>query len=293
MARKRRYVVLENSTLVHDRDSAEHLANNCHELIVNSRIVSSFDTLWHAINSGNRQICNKCATMTAEDDSHSNEEEFIGLAVFGEKIKLISLTKDGTYLFLDESHKLHNILYVAVSDAIALREAVTELEDLLNSPTATEPELQEFFQRHPKFILNDEYCRAHPHVTLIREEGPLIPDFMLEPIKQNSLCDILDLKLPTARVFVMKKNRMRYSAAVMEACAQLREYGDYFDDEENRRYILQKHGLLAYKPKMIIVIGRRGSVSPIVAKKISSDLPRIELRTYDDVLDRVKARLEC
>jgi len=140
--------------------------------------------------------------------------------------------------------------------------------------------------------LNDEYKTAYPHVTLAREEGPLIPDFLLEPFDQSLLCDILDLKLPTASLYVLKKSRMRYSAAVMEACAQLREYSNYFDSKDNREQIFREYGLKAYKPKMIVIIGRRGDVDPISMRNIQSDLPQLVLRTYDDILVRSKAKLQ-
>jgi DNA-directed RNA polymerase alpha subunit len=35
----------------------------------------------------------------------------------------------------------------------------------------------------------------------------------------------------------LKENRERFSASVLEACAQLREYSAYFDEEQNRRTI--------------------------------------------------------
>jgi len=65
MARKKRFVVLEGSTKVHDRVSAEHLANDCHGLISRGKVTQQFDTLWHAKdptqNTDNHQICSECA----------------------------------------------------------------------------------------------------------------------------------------------------------------------------------------------------------------------------------------
>lgn len=80
----------------------------------------------------------------------------------------------------------------------------------------------------------------------------------------------------------MKKRRMRFSAAVLEACAQLREYSEFFNEEKNRRKIQEDHGLLAFKPKMFVIIGRRGDVNPIDVRKMESDFPNLNLRTYDD-----------
>jgi hypothetical protein len=225
-------------------------------------------------------------------DQHAVDEEFVAFGLFDEKIRLLSLTKDGKWEYLDQMSKIHRILYVATSETLAMLAAVEELEALMNDPKASELAFQDFFERNPRFILNDEYKRAHSHITLVREEGPLIPDFLLEPIDQNALCDILELKLPSTKIFVLKKSRMRFSAAVFEACAQLREYSSYFDDKENRDLIHRTYRLMAYKPKMIVIIGRRGDVDPIAVRGIETDLPRLILRTYDDVLNRARARLE-
>lgn len=232
-----------------------------------------------------------------EEQSSSTQEltdqEFVALALFGDKIKLVSLTRDGTYKFIDGTQNLYSILYVSSSETLALQRAVEELEYLINNSKTKEQDLQDFFERNPEFILNDEYKKAHSHLVLSKDDGEcLIPDFALEPIDQNALCDLLDLKLPSAPIFVLKKNRMRFSAAVFESCAQLREYSLYFDEEKNRKTVYEKYGLLAYKPKMFVVIGRRGNVNPIEVRKMQTDLSNLCLHTYDDIIARMKARID-
>ena len=74
---------------------------------------------------------------------------------------------------------------------------------------------------------------------------------------------------------------MHYSAAVIEACAQLRMYGEFFDEEKNRIAFQNTHpGLRAYKPKMFVIIGRQGKIDPFIRRRIESDLPNITLHTY-------------
>jgi cold shock CspA family protein len=235
--------------------------------------------------------------LPSDEESPKEEvfaEEVIGFALFGDKWRVVSLAPDGNYRFLDEAQNRHNYLYVFSSETIALQIAVEELEYLVNSPNSKEKDFQDFFDRHRNFILNDEYKDAHPHIALTKDDGEsLIPDFILEPIYQNSLCDLLELKLPTAQIFVLKKKRMRFSAAVLEACAQLREYREFFNEEKNRRKIQEDHGLLAFKPKMFVIIGRRGDVNPIDVRNIESDVPNLNLLTYDDVITRTKAKVEA
>jgi cold shock CspA family protein len=222
------------------------------------------------------------------------EQDYLAFALFGDKIRMVSLTADGSYRFLDQVHNLHSILYVASSETLSLEQAVDELETLVNNPKSKESDFQNFFERNPDFILNDDYKNAHSHITLTKEDGDtLIPDFVLEPLDQSSLCDLLELKLPTTDIYVLQKRRMRFSAAVLEACAQLREYSRFFDEEKNRKTIQEKFGLLAYRPKMFVIIGRRGNVSPIDVRNMQSDVPNIDLKTYDDLICRIKTRIDA
>lgn len=225
------------------------------------------------------------------EEKLDQEGEYLALASVGGKLKLVSITPDG-YRFLDQSENLYNILYVYSSETRAFELAIEELESLINSAKVKEADLQDFFERNPDFIKNDEYKKAHPHIALSSDAAhPLIPDFVLEPVDQARLCDLLELKLPSAQIFVLKENRQRFSAAVAEACAQLREYSLYFDEEKNRRFIEDTYGLTAYKPRMFVIIGRKGSVNPIQLRRMEMDAPGLNLRTYDDVLTRMKARM--
>lgn len=233
---------------------------------------------------------------TVGEDATQTEydREYMAVALLGDQIKVVSLTADGQYRFLDRSDNMHNLVYVLSRETQAMAEAVEELEYLVNNLDTTEHDYQKFFERHKDFILNDGYADAHPKVELVSEEGEtLIPDFVLQPIDQGSLCDLLELKLPSAQVYVLEERRTRCSAAVLEACAQLRNYSRYFDEQRNRELIYSKYGLRAYKPKMFVIIGRRGKVDPVIAQDAQSDLPGIELRTYDQVLARAKAKVEA
>jgi hypothetical protein len=223
-----------------------------------------------------------------------SSEQRVALALFGPIIKLVSLSPDGQYRFLDEQQKSHNLLYVLSAETVEVERAVEELEDLMNDPRARENDFQNFFERQPDFILNDEFREAHPHLILENAGADcLIPDFILQPVNQRALCDLLELKLPSVEVFVMKKNRPRYSAAVYEAAAQLREYSRYFDEETNRATFRDKYPLLnVYRPRMFVIIGRQGAENPTVARAVESGMPDIYLRTYDDVLRRAKWKLE-
>ena len=43
---------------------------------------------------------------------------------------------------------------------------------------------------------------------------------------------------------------------------------------------------------MFVVIGRRGKISPIQLRKVEQDVPRLNLLTYDDLLERARYKLK-
>jgi cold shock CspA family protein len=221
------------------------------------------------------------------------DQDMIALTVVDEQVRVLGITRDGTCQFVDANLNVHSLLYVG-SETVELRYAIEELESLLNQNKISEVVFQDFFERHPEFLLTEEHRAAHPHLVLEsdRHKGRLIPDFILEPLKQGALSDILEVKLPSAALYVRKTNRARFSAAVSEACAQLREYSAFFDRGENRDKIASRYGLQLYRPSLFLIIGRTTGICPILERRIQSDigLP-LHLRTYDDVMLRMRERV--
>ncbi|MDD2337283.1 MAG: DUF4263 domain-containing protein [Geobacteraceae bacterium] len=229
----------------------------------------------------------------AQVENVEDNPEYIAVGVFEGEIRLLSLRPDGTYNFIDPIKKLHDILYVVDPETLEMEKAIEELEDLMNSCNAKESDYQKFFERYPDAILSSDYKKAHPQVVLAKEDGTsLIPDFVLEPVHDNKLCDILDIKLPTVPIQVGKDNRKRHSSAVFEACAQLREYNTYFDEEINRNRVFTNYGLTGYKPRMFVIIGRRSKLDPLETRRIELDTPQLHLSTYDEIIDRMKYRVQ-
>src|SRR5215217_4789662 len=73
------------------------------------------------------------------------DQRFIAIANIDGKNRLVALTPDGRYEFLDEANNLHKIVYVASSETLALQTAAEELESLMNDHTAREQDFQQFF----------------------------------------------------------------------------------------------------------------------------------------------------
>jgi anti-anti-sigma factor len=169
-----------------------------------------------------------------------------------------------------------------------LRAEIDEFEDILASSRATERDIQLFLERHPQFLLGRDYDDLHSQVVLEREaDGPLVPDFLLRP-HDGTLCDIVDIKLPTASLIVGSHNRRRFSAAIADAAAQLRTYRDYFDDKARRESVREKYGFTAFRPKLSVVIGRRAEIDPVAYKQIRDGTRDLEVVTYDDLLEKAR-----
>jgi Domain of unknown function (DUF4263) len=222
----------------------------------------------------------------------SEEEEALGVAIVDGRLRLIAIQPDGAVKFLDPHQGYHHLLYIASLEAHGWKSLIEELEELINSPKVKEGQIQSFFERNPEFLVGDTYETAMPHIVLQRSgEGPLIPDFALKPSNANALCDLLELKLPTAKLLTGRNNRRKLSSALLEACAQLREYRDYFEYDRNRRDVEEAYGLRFFRPRMFVVIGKRSEYLASDLRKAESDVPNLSITTYDDLVERAKSRM--
>lgn len=218
--------------------------------------------------------------------------KMLGVALVGDQLRMISIQADGAVRFFDPHNQSHAVLYVASLEAYFWQSLIDELEALINKPGVSESQLQSFFERNPNFLCADTYEAAYPHIVLQRQDaGPLIPDFALKPYNESALCDLLELKLPSAKLVVGPNNRKRLSARLIEACAQLREYRDYFELRRNREAVEEAYGLRFFRPRMVVLIGKRSQYLPHDLRKAESDLPHLTITTYDDLVERVRSRM--
>jgi hypothetical protein len=216
----------------------------------------------------------------------------LAVEMVGGWIRFVSVQPDGAVRVLGASDQVHGLLYVASLEALGWKCLVEELEDLVNAPQVTERQLQEFFERNPRFLCGDAYQEARSHIILEREgSGPLIPDFVLRPHGTDALCDLLELKLPDAKLVVGRSDRRRLSSAVYEACAQLREYRSYFDDKSHREAVQEVYGLRLFLPRMIVLIGKRSDYPATDLRRAEADIPQLTLVTYDDLIERARSRI--
>lgn len=185
--------------------------------------------------------------------------------------------------------------YIVIPHLAAIwRAQLEEFEALLADTNSDEGTFQRFFESNAHFLQGVEYDRVVAHASLIREgDGPLIPDFMLQPLN-SKYANILDLKRPDASLVTGSKDRRRFAHGVHEAVAQVREYREYFAHPEHRRAVEKRYGLTAYYPAALIVIGRQPkTVSAEEMKRIEGDVPNfVTIQTYDDILRMMRRMVE-
>lgn len=173
------------------------------------------------------------------------------------------------------------------------RTRLDQLEELVNARRVKEADLQEFFEQNEILLRGIDYERAIAHPVLKRDDdGDLIPDFFLKPL-DSDFVDILDLKLPTEKLTVGTRDRRRFSAAVSEAIAQVREYRAYFERPKYRERVRAVYGVSGYRPSSAVVIGRTPDEGYDEGqRRIFDDLPRhVRIVTYDDLLARMRASM--
>jgi dCTP deaminase len=166
---------------------------------------------------------------------------------------------------------------------------IAELERIIARGNVSEHDLQKFIERHAWRLLGNEYADIRPQVVLERQElGTLRPDFFLKPVIGDTW-DILDLKLPeVGQLIVGQPDRRTYSSKVASGIAQLRQYGRYFDDASNRRWVESKYGIFAYRPRLRLIIGthfERGTREERIDVRRSTE---VEVVTYRELIQRLK-----
>lgn len=232
----------------------------------------------------------RVAATPLERDSALIAASYALAAVAG-RLQAVALLGDGAYSLTEGGERVNAFLHYVVGGTVSrVTAAVEELEWLVNREATTEAELQAFFEKHPQFLLGSDYRTLHPQVVLHRdEEGPLIPDFLVEPVAAPLLCDVLDLKRPRERVVTRNGGRLVFAKSVLRAAAQLRQYQDYFDSPQHRERVLSRYGISAYRPSTAVIIGRDPvDVDSYDLQDVRRDIPGLKVLTYDDIVKRGK-----
>lgn len=182
------------------------------------------------------------------------------------------------------------------------REIIEKFELLINSKGLKESNIQDYIEEFPQILsgIFPEGAYIIPQLTLKRDnKRDLCPDFFIKPYDERFL-QLADLKLPKEKIVIEKTNRNRFSSAVYDGIAQLREYASYFDNYSERdkfKKMLIAMGLNAdvdcYKPISTLIIGNDSSwkSNDAIIREMRTSYADIELITYNELIRKTKNRL--
>lgn len=205
------------------------------------------------------------------------------------RIEVIASNQRKLYAYDQKNPKLITLDQNVDPDQYFTCDEVEEFESLLNKPNLREEELQRFFCENPKFLLSLDYDEVRPQISLIDESGgELTPDFFLKPVGKN-LWEILDIKLPNAKLVAGSRNRKSLSHSVHRGNAQLMNYAKYFEDPRNREKISRATGIACFKPRLTLLIGKKKNVDEECWHQIiEQERPFVNIIGYDELLDKAK-----
>jgi len=221
-------------------------------------------------------------------DASSGNQQFV---VFDDGLKF-NTRPSGTWAYCQGPGARSELLTpfrgnVIQSSGPFSEESLARLEWLIQT-NAAELEFQRFFEKEPYYLsVLGSYSTIHPQLVLTDDAGrKLIPDFFLENF-HNGFLDILDLKRPADRIFKEVGGRPQFRDRIASGLRQLSAYRDFFEDRDNRQRFQEAYpGLKAFRPRVILVIGRaEDSVSELTKIRLTSELRDwLTLHTYDDVV---------
>lgn len=198
---------------------------------------------------------------------------------------------DGTWLETGETARLPCGLYVASFNKWA--QILKELDDLVNSPATNEQDMQAFFERYPDILAGRHFDVAIPQARIVRGgDSEWRADFILHPLDQLRFCQILELKLPEARMLRRgRAGHAQFYAELMNAINQLRDYGEAFHDSLTRAKFKDAYGIDVYRPDLHLVIGRRAYIQSFEKFREVQRRHSVEIEDWDTLIDRLRREL--
>ncbi|CAA0186288.1 Shedu anti-phage system protein SduA domain-containing protein [Acinetobacter baumannii] len=167
--------------------------------------------------------------------------------------------------------------------------------ELWGNSETSEPQITQFLaQEENQFILTMslgavEIASERECIWQSEDKPNIRPDFF---ISKGNRVDIVEFKLPTLKgnTVVGKDNRESFCATLQSYISQTRVYSSYFDDPNNRQWVKDTYGLDVYKPRRILIVGRRSDFNTNEWREIMADYRDLEIMTFDDLIDGVVAQ---
>ncbi|TDQ73838.1 Shedu anti-phage system protein SduA domain-containing protein [Sphingobacterium yanglingense] len=164
-----------------------------------------------------------------------------------------------------------------------------------------ESQLQDFFERNPKFIFSDTYADfwSEPRLYYQNSTKHIKPDFVTEPIISPELgknWHIYDLKLPIQEFLQQSDFHKTFTHRFEKCLTQISDYKKYFQNDAHKENIEKVLKFHPKNPKLTLVVGRRNTLlenqDKLFERMQERNYAEINLLTYDEILDHQKRAIE-
>ncbi len=156
------------------------------------------------------------------------------------------------------------------------KKTISDMKGLVENESTTETELHRFIEaRKPFWMFGLEYTDIESKVRFPPRSKKFEFDFMLSRL--DGYLDLVELKGPNENLFDSRtQRRSKLNVSLSTALGQVLTYLNECDRNQT---------LKLFKPKAIIVIGKKSSDNPHERRLLSSHIARVEIFTYSELLD--------
>jgi hypothetical protein len=165
-----------------------------------------------------------------------------------------------------------------------LRAKLKEFEHLLDNKTKKEKDYHKFLKENP-WMFGSWYVDVRSKPLRSAQD---IPDFELE--RYDGLHDLVELESPRDNVFVLRSRRLKQSVPLKDAISEMMQYIDEYIQKTPE--VFYKETKEIYKPYGFIIIGRDEGLNRRELRRHNSFLHRIEIWTFDDLVNRAKLSID-
>jgi antiviral defense system Shedu protein SduA len=217
-----------------------------------------------------------------------------GRAQIGPALRLKPECAESEYYYAPGDRRTHTSWVTVKRDSEGLR-ADVELFQLLLERKASETEMHQFFAEHPAILMQARMGIPISHGPRFSNPKDNTPDFAFSPILgpwNAKAVELMELKGPAERA-LRKGPHPGFSAKVMRAVDQVRDYGRYLGYPANLQAVLEALGYVPDEPKLAVLIGREPKTSEEreVRAQRQTEL-NVKVVTYDEILATQEKQLK-
>lgn len=202
--------------------------------------------------------------------------------------------EESEFYYAPGDRRIHKGWVTVKRDHQGLRSDV-ELFEMMLERGASERQMHKFFEEHPAILMEARPGIPISHRPRFIEPASNEPDFSLSSILgpwRDKAVEVLELKGPGEKT-LRTGPHPGFSAKVIWAVDQVRDYDRYLRDPANITAVLQGLGYLPDASKLAVLIGRAPkSYAECEVWAQRQDKLDVKIVTYDEILAKQAAQLQ-